>query len=128
MSSLLTFGLVLAYFETRFFVAERLFTGSVLILLLLSLPGFLLHWAFLRRLRASHNATWQSLGRPTVIYYGSYVTGTRVMSFIRDRTYATLDDPYLTNVCRWYRFCILAYTAAFVGMVSGTTMLFLASR
>ena len=126
--SWLTFALVFAYFETRFFVAERLFSGSVLLLLLLSVPGFLLHWAFLRRLRGSHNDTWQSLGRPTVVYYGSYATGTRVMSFIRSRGYARLEDPYLTSLCQAYRLCILVYTAAFVGMLSGTTMLFLASR
>ena len=124
----MTLGLMVAYVDTRFFLAERVFVGSALLLLGLTLPGFLLHWAFLRRLRAQHAETWRSLGRPTVVYYGSRLTGTRVMRFIRDRAYLKLGDPYLDGVCRAYRFCVLIYTAAFLGLLSGSTLLFVATR
>jgi hypothetical protein len=124
---LYTFGLLAAYIDTRFFVAERVFVGSVLLLIALTLPGFLLHWAFLRRLRVEHAATWRSLGKPSVVYYGSHLTGIRVMRFIRDRAYLKLGDPYLDGVCTAYRLCVLAYTAAFLGLLSGSTMLFVAS-
>ena len=109
-------------------LAERLFIASALILLGLSLPGFLLHWAFLRRLQAEHAETWQSLGQPTVVYYGSMKTGTRVMRFMRERAYLQLGDPYLDGVCRAYRLCVLAYTIAFVGLLSGSGLMFVASR
>ena len=128
MDQFLSIGLLLAYIDTRFFVAERVFVASALVLIGLTLPGFLLHWAFLRRLRAAHADTWRSLGRPNIVYYGSRLTGTLVMRFIRDRTYLELGDPYLDGVCRAYRFCVLAYATAFLGLLSGSTMMFVASH
>ena len=128
MDRFLSLFLVIAYIDARFMVAERLFIVSALILVTLSLPGFLLHWAFLRRLQAEHADTWRSLGQPTVVYYGSMKTSTRVMRFMRERAYQKLGDPYLDGVCRAYRFCVLAYTVAFVGLLSGSTLMFVASR
>ena len=124
----MTLGLFVAYMETRFFVAERLFTGSAFVLLVLAVPGFLLHWAFLRRLRAEHRETWQSLGQPSVIYYGSRLTGWNVMRFLRNGAYRSLEDPYLDSVCRAYRICATVYTLAFLGLLSGSTLLFVAPR
>jgi hypothetical protein len=121
-------ALLLAYGQARFAVAERLFVGSAAVIMLLTLPGFLLHWAFLRRLRRDHAETWNSLGRPSVVYYGSRLTGTRVMRFVRDRTYLELGDPYLDEVCRAYRLCVVIYAAAFIGLLSGSTLLLVASR
>jgi hypothetical protein len=128
MARLYFLGLLVAYIDTKFFVPERLFIASALLLVALTVPGFLLHWAFLRRLRAAHAETWRSLGRPNIVYYGSRLTGTRVMRFIRDRSYQNLGDPYLDGVCRAYRLCVLVYAAAFVGLLSGSTMLFVAAR
>jgi hypothetical protein len=120
--------LLIAYIEARFMLAERLFIVSLVILVALSLPGFLLHWAFLRRLKAEHMDTWRSLGRPSVIYYGSMMTGQRVMRFMRERAYQKLGDPYLDGVCRAYRLCVVVYGIAFVGLLSGSTLMFVASR
>ena len=128
MDRFLSLFLVIAYIDARFMVAERLFIVSALILVTLSLPGFLLHWAFLRRLQAEHADTWRSLGRPSVVYYGSMMTGSRVMRFMRERAYLKLGDPYLDGVCRAYRICVLAYAVAFVGLLSGSTLMFVASR
>ena len=128
MDHLLKFALLVAYVDARFFVAERLFMGSAFLLLSLALPGFLLHWAFLRRLRAEHGETWRSLGRPSLVYYGSRLTGRHVMRFIRDGSYKSLGDPYLESVCRAYRICVAVYAVAFVGLLSGSTLLFVATR
>jgi len=128
MDHLLHIALLVAYVDAKFFVAERLFLTSAFLLLSLAVPGFLLHWAFLRRLRAEHSETWQSLGRPSLVYYGSRLTGKHVMRFIRDGAYKSLGDPYLENVCRAYRICVAVYTVAFVGLLSGTTLLFVATR
>ena len=128
MDRLLSLTLLVAYIDARFQLAERLFMASAFVLIVLMLPGFLLHWAFLRRLRAQHADTWRSLGRPSIVYYGSRITGAHVMRFIRDRAYQKLGDPYLDGVCRAYRFCVLAYALAFVGLLSGSTLLFVASR
>ena len=128
MSRFLSLLLLIAYIETRFMLAERLFIASAVILVALAFPGFLLHWAFLRRLKAEHADTWRSLGRPSVVYYGSMMTGQRVMRFMRERAYLELGDSYLDGVCRAYRFCVLAYAIAFVGLVSGSTLMFVASR
>jgi hypothetical protein len=124
----MTLGLFLAYIETRFLVAERLFMVSAFLLLLLAVPGFVLHWAFLRRLRAAHPETWRSLGQPSVVYYGSRLTGWNVMRFLRNRSYRSLGDPYLDSVCRAYVVCATVYTLAFLGLLSGSTLLFVAPR
>ena len=128
MDRLIRLGLLVAYVETRFQLAERLFIASALLIISLTLPGFLLHWAFLRRLRAEHADTWHSLGKPSIVYYGSRLTGTRVMRFIRDRAYLSLGDPYLDGVCRAYRLCVLVYGLAFVGLLGGSTFMLVASR
>jgi len=125
---LLTIALFVAYLDARYLVAERLFMASAFVMLALALPGFFLHWAFLRRLRAAHNATWLSLGKPSVVYYGSRLTGAGVMRFLRDGAYKGLDDPYLDGVCRAYRICVAVYAVAFVGLLSGSTLLFVAAR
>jgi len=128
MDHLLEIALLVAYVDARFYVAERLFVASAFVLLALALPGFFLHWAFLRRLRAEHAETWQSLGRPSLVYYGSRLTGRQVMRFIREGTYKSLGDPYLDSLCRAYRICVAVYAVAFLGLVSGSTLLFVAIR
>lgn len=66
-------------------------------------PGFFLYRHFIRRLRARHEDTWEQIGRPTLIFYGSLDGSRRVHDFIRRRAYANLADPELARVCEGYR-------------------------
>jgi hypothetical protein len=122
--SALTLPLVLlTYLDAHFDLGRSAFYGSAFVLLALAPPGFLLHWAFLRRLREDHGTVWDALGRPTVVYYGSARTGRAVMRFLKNGDYDALGDPPLAGVCRAYRACAAVYTAAFVTMIASWSWL-----
>ena len=87
-------------------------------LLLMALPGFLLHRAVLHRLREDHLPTWQLLGEPSVIYYGSAATRWAVLRFFHRREYESLGDPSLASLCGFYRTFASVYSGLFVVMVT----------
>jgi hypothetical protein len=98
--------------DARIPVFESVFLLAAIVLLAMAVPGFALHLMVLRRLRLDHSPTWETLGRPSVIYYGSIKNGLAMMRFLRRHEYEALGDPSLTSVCRIYR----AYTSVYSGM------------
>ncbi len=103
--------------DARIPVFESLFALSALTLLLMALPGFALHLTLLRKLRLAHAPTWEMLGKPSVIYYGSLKNGLAMMRFLRHEEYERLGDPSLSSVCRVYRVYTSIYSGMFAAMI-----------
>ncbi len=112
MPELTAWILFFAYLDARASLVATLFALSAVALLVLALPGFLLHRAVLHRLREDHPGTWKLLGEPSIIYHGSAATTLAVTRFFRRREYEHLGDPSLASLCGFYR----AFTSVYSGM------------
>ena len=94
-------------------------TAAVLVMMV---PGFLRYRSFIRSLRSRHPETWESIGRPTLLFYGSLDGSRRVHEFVRRRGYASLDDAELTRVCDRYRWFVRAYSVICVAAMVSLTL------
>ena len=118
MEQLITLILFFEYLDAGASVLGSMFVLASVSLLLMALPGFLLHRSVLRRLREDHPNTWRLLGEPSVVYYGSAATTRAVLRFFRRREYEALDDPSLSSLCGFYRTFTSVYSGLFVVMVT----------
>lgn len=126
MEQLTTLILFFEYWDARFAFGGSVFVLAATALLLMALPGFLLHWAVLRRLREDHPHTWRSLGEPSLVYHGSATTTRAVLRFFHRREYERLDDPSLASLCGAYRTFTSVYSGLFVLMLASFCLEWLA--
>ncbi len=98
------------------FELQLAFALCAALLLTLAAPGFLLYWRFLRDLRQRHPAEWESLGRPTVVYYSSLDARRALNRWIAEEGFDRLDDPYFAADCRRYRVYGKVYGTVFVAL------------
>jgi len=117
-TAFLTLALCFAWIDVRWPVPEFLFFASATSLMAMALPGFALHWFVVRRLRLAHAPVWELLGRPNVVYYGSFASGRTVMRFFRHGEFEELDDEPLARVCRLYRVFVSVYSGLFALMLA----------
>jgi hypothetical protein len=94
-------------------------TAAVLTMMV---PGFLRYRSFVESLRSRHPETWESIGRPTLLFYGSLDGSRRVHRFVRQRGYTSLDDAELTRVCDRYRWFVRAYSMVCVAAAVTLTL------
>ena len=118
MEQLTTLILFFEYWDARASLLGSIFVLAAATLLLMAVPGFLLHWAVLRHIRENHPYTWRLLGEPSLIYHGSVTTTRAVMKFFRRREYENLGDPSLASLCGVYRAFTSVYSGLFVLMLA----------
>ena len=118
MDHLIALVLFFEYVDARTSVLGSVFVLASSGLLVMALPGFLLHRAVLNRIRDDHPHTWRELGEPSLVYYGSAATTRAVMKFFRCREYESLDDPSLSSLCGFYRTFTSVYSGLFVVMLA----------
>ena len=112
MSDVYAAILLFELIDARIPVFEGVFALSAIGLMLMAVPGFALHLTVLRKLRLGHAPTWEMLGKPSIVYYGSVKNGLAMMRFLRRHEYEELGDPSLSSICRLYR----TYTSVYSGM------------
>ena len=87
----------------------------------IALFGIGLHYRYLRMMRLSHPATWQSLGRPTPFPTGAaLMMSFRVLRFLWRREYDTIDDrkfSRLSDLVRTYNFLFVCLFCGFALLV-----------
>lgn len=76
--------------------------------------GFFVYRRFVAGLRESHPQTWEAIGRPGLVFYGSLAGQRLVHRFVRDREYEALDDPAFVGLCRFYRGYVRSYSYVLV--------------
>jgi hypothetical protein len=80
--------------------------------------GIGLHCRYLRMMRLSHPATWQSLGRPTLFSIGgTLIMSFRVLRFLWRKDYHTIGDQEFSRVSDWvrtYNFLFVCFLCGFV--------------
>ena len=76
--------------------------------------GFVLYRRFVNSLRRDHRDTWEAIGKPGLVFYGS-IQGQRLAHrFIAKREYEAIDDSDFVELCRFYRGYVRAYSCAVV--------------
>jgi hypothetical protein len=118
VEQLITLILFFEYLDAGASMLGSLFLLASASLLLMALPGLLLHRTVLRRLREDHPHTWKLLGEPSIVYYGSAATTRAVLRFFRHREYESLGDPSLASLCGFYRMFTSVYSGLFVVMIT----------
>jgi hypothetical protein len=79
------------------------------LLLVMGAAGFFIYRRFVTMLREDHPQTWEAVGRPGLVFYGSLAGQGLVHRFVRDRQYESLDDPAFVSLCRFYRIYVRGY-------------------
>ena len=79
--------------------------------------GIGLHYRYLRMMRRSHPATWQSLGRPTLFSTGgTLMMNFRVLRFLWRTDYHTIGDQEFSRVSdlvRTFNFLFVCFLCGF---------------
>ena len=88
--------------------------GLCALLALMGVVGFFIYRRFICVLRKSHASTWEALGRPGLVFYGSMRGQRLVHHFVRARQYESLEDQAFVRLCRFYRAYVRAYSWVFV--------------
>lgn len=87
----------------------------------IALFGIGLHYRYLRMMRLSHPATWQSLGRPTPFPTGAaLMMSFRVLRFLWRKEYDTIGDQEfsrLSGLVRTYNFLFVCLLSCFALLV-----------
>ncbi len=86
------------------------------LLLLMTVPGFVMYRAMLAHLREAHPAVWERLGRPGVVFYASMADRRALNRFVEEGEFETLGDPDFARRCRRYRAYAKTYGAVFVAL------------
>jgi hypothetical protein len=81
------------------------------------IAGFVIHYFFLRRLRARHVATWEELGAPALFLNNSISNSLRTWRFIWEGEYRVLDDSVLNTLGAITRLCWIPYLILFALVV-----------
>jgi hypothetical protein len=85
-------------------------------LLLMMVPGFLMYRGLLRDLRERHLATWERLGRPTIVFYTSQDARRALHRFVSRREFEALGDAEFTVRVRRYQRYARLYSAVLMGL------------
>jgi len=83
------------------------------LLAVMGVVGFFVYRRFVNTLRDEHPQTWDTVGRPGLVFYRSLEGQRLIHRFVRDREYETLDDPSFVRFCRFYRAYLRTYTWTF---------------
>src|SRR5438270_209446 len=83
--------------------------------------GIGLHYRYLRMMRVSHPATWQSLGRPTLFSMGgTLMMNFSVLRFLWRKEYHRMSDQEfrrMSDLVRTYNFLFVCFLCGFALLI-----------
>jgi hypothetical protein len=80
---------------------NRIYFIAFVLLTLLFIVGFYLHYKFIKTLKSKHNEIWKNLMSPSYAF-NSFESTISVIKFLRKKQYLIVNDPSLTRVSKKY--------------------------